>query len=42
MSESNSSIESTLNETRLFPPPAGIAEKAWIRSRAQYEQMYRE
>ncbi len=42
MSESHSAIESTMNETRLFPPPSGISEKAWIKSHVQYEQMYRE
>lgn len=39
---SHSAIESTMNETRLFPPPASVSEGAWIKSREQYEQMYRE
>jgi acetyl-CoA synthetase len=35
-------IESAQQETRLFPPPAEFAPDAWISSREQYEQMYRE
>ena len=42
MSESNTGIESSMQENRLFPPPAGFAEKAWISSREQYETMYRQ
>jgi len=37
-----SSIESTQNETRLFPPPADFAAKAHIKSRAEYDTLYRE
>ncbi len=42
MSESNTGIESSMQENRLFSPPAGFAEKAWISSREQYETMYRQ
>jgi acetyl-CoA synthetase len=42
MSESHTGIESTMNETRVFPPPAAVAKNAWIKSREQYDQMYRE
>src|ERR1700760_130312 len=34
-------FESMLRENRLFPPPAEFAAKAWIRSEAEYEQLYR-
>jgi acetyl-CoA synthetase len=30
-----------LRENRLFPPPAEFAKKAWIKSEAEYEKMYR-
>src|SRR5688572_14088174 len=39
---SSSAIESTLQEHRLFPPPAEFAARARINSREQYDQMYRE
>ena len=42
MSESNTGIESSMQEHRLFPPPAGFAHKAWISSREQYETLYRQ
>ncbi|HEX3356493.1 MAG TPA: acetate--CoA ligase, partial [Tepidisphaeraceae bacterium] len=42
MSESQSGIESSLNETRLFPPPPAFSAKAHIKSRAEYDRMYRE
>jgi acetyl-CoA synthetase len=35
-------IESTLQERRVFPPDPKFAANAWIKSRQQYEQMYRE
>ena len=35
-------IESTLQEHRIFEPPAGFASKARINSRAEYDRMYRE
>src|SRR5580698_10407508 len=34
-------IESSMHETRLFPPDPALAAKAWIKSRQQYDQMYR-
>jgi hypothetical protein len=40
MSEQN--ISSTMQENRLFPPPPGFAAKAHIKSREEYERMYRE
>ena len=35
-------IESTLNERRLFPPPAEFAKQAHIKSMAEYENLYKE
>jgi acetyl-CoA synthetase len=35
-------IESTLEERRVFPPPADFASKARIGTRAEYEKLYRE
>jgi acetyl-CoA synthetase len=35
-------IESTLEEKRVFQPPADFAAKALIGSRAEYERLYRE
>jgi acetyl-CoA synthetase len=34
-------VSSVLNETRIFPPPQHFAEKAAIKSMANYEQIYR-
>ena len=42
MSENNTGIESSMQEHRIFPPPAGFAQKAWISSRTQYETLYRQ
>jgi acetyl-CoA synthetase len=39
---SEHSIDSTMQESRVFPPPPQISANAWIKSRAQYDQMYRE
>jgi len=36
------SIDSILNERRVFQPPPGFSEAAHIKSLAQYEQLYRE
>ncbi len=33
-------IESTLQETRIFPPPAEFAQQAHIKSFAEYEEIY--
>jgi acetyl-CoA synthetase len=38
---SNQSIESSQQENRVFPPDPQLAAKAWIKSREQYDQMYR-
>ena len=35
-------IHSTLEERRVFPPPAAFAAKAHIGTRAEYEKLYRE
>ncbi|CAN5414171.1 acetate--CoA ligase [soil metagenome] len=42
MAESSTGIESTQQENRLFPPPAEFASKAHIKSREQYDKLYRE
>jgi acetyl-CoA synthetase len=42
MSTIHSNIESFQQEKRLFSPPPQLAKRAWIKSRQQYEQMYRE
>jgi acetyl-CoA synthetase len=39
---SNQSIESAQQENRVFPPNPAFASNAWIKSRQQYDQMYRE
>jgi acetyl-CoA synthetase len=39
---SDQSIESAMQENRIFPPPANVTANAWIKSRQQYDQMYRE
>ncbi|MGD0389877.1 MAG: acetate--CoA ligase [Tepidisphaeraceae bacterium] len=39
---SDQSIESAMQENRVFPPPAAVSAGAWINSRQQYDQMYRE
>jgi acetyl-CoA synthetase len=36
------SIDSILNERRVFQPPPGFSQTAHIKSLAQYEQLYRE
>jgi acetyl-CoA synthetase len=38
---SDQSIQSTMQENRVFPPDPQLAAKAWIKSREQYDQMYR-
>jgi acetyl-CoA synthetase len=41
MSETSTvAIESTLQETRIFPPPPKFAEQAHIKSFAEYEEIY--
>src|SRR5688500_13017243 len=40
MSEQN--ISSTMQENRLFPPPPAFAAKAHIKTREEYDRMYRE
>jgi acetyl-CoA synthetase len=41
MAETHSGIESTLQEHRLFPPTAEFAAGAHIKSREEYDRMYR-
>ena len=40
--ESQADIQSTLNEQRIFPPPAEFSAKARIKSMADYERLYEE
>src|SRR5688572_12144144 len=42
MSEASTGIESSMQEHRLFPPPESISKNAWIKSRAEYDKLYRE
>src|SRR5687768_1159332 len=42
MSSSHTNIESHQQEKRVFQPPPQLARRAWIKSREQYEQLYRE
>jgi acetyl-CoA synthetase len=35
------SIESVSHETRVFPPPEAFAQRAHVKSRAEYEALYR-
>src|SRR5688572_31305360 len=42
MSQANAAIESTMQENRLFPPAAEFSAKAHIKSREQYDKLYRQ
>src|SRR3954471_1830150 len=42
MSDDSGNIQSTLQEHRVFPPPADFAAKARVGSRAEYDRLYRE
>jgi acetyl-CoA synthetase len=42
MTQSVSAIESALQENRLFPPPASFSQKARIKSKEEYQKLYRE
>ena len=42
MSEQASNIESSQQENRLFPPSPAFAAQAHIKSRAEYDRLYRE
>ncbi|MCC6240314.1 MAG: acetate--CoA ligase [Phycisphaerales bacterium] len=42
MSSDHVAIESSLQENRLFPPSAQFSAQSHIKSRQQYEQMYRQ
>jgi acetyl-CoA synthetase len=38
----NQDLDSTLRETRVFPPPPEFSAHAWIQSLEQYEALYRQ
>ena len=40
MSSTGTDIESILTEARKFPPPKEFSERAWVKSAAEYEQLY--
>jgi acetyl-CoA synthetase len=42
VSLTESAISSTMQENRKFPPPAGFAAKARVKSREEYDKLYRE
>jgi acetyl-CoA synthetase len=42
MFETQTAIESSMQENRLFPPPPALAARAWIKSLQQYDQLYRQ
>ena len=42
MTDSSGAIESSLQEQRVFPPPPEFARRAHIKSRDEYERLYRE
>ncbi|HEY8668024.1 MAG TPA: acetate--CoA ligase [Tepidisphaeraceae bacterium] len=42
MSDAHSAIESTMQEHRLFPPPAAFSNRARIKSMAEYQKLYRQ
>ena len=41
MAEGKKAIDSLMSETRTFPPPAEMVERAHIKSVEQYEEMYK-
>ena len=42
MAEESSSITSMMEETRKFPPPKGFVDQAYVKSREEYERMWKE
>ncbi|HXE56020.1 MAG TPA: AMP-binding protein, partial [Tepidisphaeraceae bacterium] len=42
MAEASGAIESSLQEERLFEPPAEFARRAHVKSRAEYDRLYQE
>ena len=42
MSDGSGAIESALQEQRVFPPPAEFSRKALIKTRQEYDALYRE
>jgi acetyl-CoA synthetase len=41
MTQLQAAIESHLHEARAFPPPPSFARNAWIKSREEYDRLYR-
>jgi acetyl-CoA synthetase len=37
----HANFQSLMREDRLFPPPSAFSEKAWIKSEAEYDAMYK-
>jgi acetyl-CoA synthetase len=42
MADAHTAIDSTMQEHRLFPPPPGFSSKAQIKSKDEYQRLYRE
>ena len=42
MADSSGAIESSLQEQRVFPPPPEFSRRAHLKSREEYERMYRD
>jgi acetyl-CoA synthetase len=42
MAEQHSAIDSTMQEHRLFPPPPAFTHKAHLKSKDEYQRLYRE
>jgi acetyl-CoA synthetase len=42
MADASGGIESSLQESRVFPPPAEFARRAHVKSREEYDRLYRE
>src|SRR3984957_16745979 len=42
MAHDSTGIKSTMQEHRLFPPAPGFSDKAWIKTRAEYDRLYRQ
>ncbi len=42
MAEERSTITSMMEETRRFPPPKEFVDQAYVKSREEYERMWKE
>src|SRR3954468_15279434 len=42
MAQSHTGIESTMQENRVFPPAAGFAREAHVKSREEYDRLYKQ